>query len=234
MEENKSKVTLHGMWASTYSKRVEIALKLKGIHYEYVEEDLSNKTETLVQLNPVHKKVPLLVHDGKPVAESQVILDYVDETWKNSPRLLPDDPYERAQVRFWVSYINQQVIEVIGQVLFQEGEAQAKSIEEARERFRVLEEGLKKHFPDKTIRENDDVGLLDIIIISTFGSHKVYHEELGLETSLINPVNTPTLYNWIESLKELTVMKEAEMPSDRLVPFLQMYRQMHLQQAANA
>ncbi|KAJ4909319.1 Glutathione S-transferase U10 [Raphanus sativus] len=210
MEENKSKVTLHGMWASSYSKRVEIALKTQGY--------------TL--------RVPLLVHDGKPLAESQVILEYIDETWKNSPRLLPEDTYERAQVRFWVSYINQQVIEVMGQVLFQEGEAQAKSIEEARERFRVLEEGLKKHFPDKSIRESDDVGLLDIAIISTFGSQKVYHEVLGVR--VINPVSTPTLYNWIESLKELTVMKEAEVPRDRLVPFLQMYRQWHLQQAANA
>lgn len=121
----------------------------------------------------------------------------------------------------------------MGQVLFQEGEAQAKSIEEARKRFKVLEEGLKKHFPDKIIRENDDVGLLDIIIISTFGSHKVYHEVFGVG-AVIDPVNTPTLYNWIESLQELTVMKEAEMPRDRLVPFLQMYRQRHLQQAANA
>ncbi|KAG2281762.1 hypothetical protein Bca52824_052982 [Brassica carinata] len=214
MEENKSKVTLHGMWASSYSKRVEIALKLKGILYEYVEEDLSNKTESLVQLNPVHKKVPLLVHDGKPVAESQVILEYIDETWKNSPRLLPEDSYERAQVRFWVSYINEQVIEVMRKVLFQEGEAQEKAIEEARE-----------------VQKNDDVGLLDIIIISTFGSHKDYHELFGV--GIIDPVNTPTLYNWIESLKELAVIKEAEVPSDRLVPFLQMYRQMHLQQAAN-
>lgn len=109
MEKKKSNVILHGMWASTYSKRVELALKLKGISYEYVEEDLKNKTESLIQLNPVHKKIPLLVHDGKPVAESQVILDYIDETWKNSPRLYPEDPYERAQVRFWVNYINQEV-----------------------------------------------------------------------------------------------------------------------------
>ena len=82
MEEKKSKVILHGMWASTYSKRVEIALKLKGISYEYVEEDLKNKTESLIQLSPVLKKIPLLVHDGKPVADTQVILDYIDETWK--------------------------------------------------------------------------------------------------------------------------------------------------------
>ncbi|CAN7130299.1 unnamed protein product [Brassica rapa subsp. narinosa] len=232
MEEKKSKVILHGMWASTYSKRVEIALKLKGISYEYVEEDLKNKTESLIQLSPVLKKIPLLVHDGKPVADTQVILDYIDETWKNSPRFYPEDPYERAQVRFWVIYINQQVFEVMGRVMLQEGEAQAKSVGEARERFKVLEEGIKKQFPNKTIRGNDDVGLLDIIIIASFGVHKALHEAIGVE--IIDPVNTPNLYNWIEQLQELTVIKEVEVPHDRLVTFLQKCRQEHLQHTANA
>ncbi|WZZ06927.1 hypothetical protein YC2023_092848 [Brassica napus] len=209
------------MWASTYSKRVEIALKLKGISYEYVEEDLKNKTESLIQLNPVLKKIPLLVHDGKPVADTQVILDYIDETWKNSPRFYHEDPYERAQV-----------FDVVARVLYQKGEAATRSVEVARERFRVLEEGLKKHFPNKIIRENDDVGLLDITIIASFGVHKVFHESIGVE--IIDPVNTPTLYNWIEQLQKLPVIKEVEVPHDRLVTFLQKYRQEHLQQAANA
>ncbi|CAH8355814.1 unnamed protein product [Eruca vesicaria subsp. sativa] len=232
MEEKKSKVILHGMWASTYSKRVEIALKLKGISYEYVEEDLKNKTETLIQLNPVHKKIPLLVHDGKPLAESQVILDYIDETWKNSPRFYPEDPYERTQVRFWVSYINQQVFDIMARVLYQKGEAATRSVEEARERFNVLEEGLKKHFPNKIIKGNDDVGLLDIIIIACFGVHKVFNEAIGVE--IIGPASTPTLYNWIERLQQLPMIKEVEVPHDRLVTFLQKYRQDHLQQATNA
>lgn len=124
------------------------------------------------------------------------------------------------------------MFEVMSRVIFQEGEAQAKSVEEARERFKVLEDGLKKHFPNKIIRENDDVGLLEIIIIATFGAHKVYHEAIGVE--IIDPANTPTLYNWIESLQELPVMKDVELPRDRLVNLLQSIRQKHLQQAANA
>uniref|UniRef100_B9HJH0 Glutathione S-transferase n=1 Tax=Populus trichocarpa TaxID=3694 RepID=B9HJH0_POPTR len=31
MEEETDRVTLHGMWASSYSKRVEMALKIKGM-----------------------------------------------------------------------------------------------------------------------------------------------------------------------------------------------------------
>ncbi|KAK1261038.1 hypothetical protein QJS04_geneDACA013421 [Acorus gramineus] len=101
-------VELYGMSASTFSHRIEIALKIKGVAYEYVEEDLQNKSQNLLQYNPIYEKVPVLIHEGKPLLESLIILKYIDETWKDPP-LLSNDPYNRSRVRFWANFINQTV-----------------------------------------------------------------------------------------------------------------------------
>ncbi|KAL2935122.1 Glutathione S-transferase U10 [Bienertia sinuspersici] len=107
--EEKKKVVLHGMWASPFVRWVKIALKIKGITYEYVEENIKQKSEMLLKYNPIHQKVPVLVHNEKPIVESLIILQYIDDTWNNSPYLLPSNAYSRSMVRFWAEFILNQV-----------------------------------------------------------------------------------------------------------------------------
>ncbi|CAI0440780.1 unnamed protein product [Linum tenue] len=89
--------------------RVRIALAEKGIKYEYRDEDLRNKGELLLKMNPIHKKIPVLIHNGKPVCESNIIVQYVDEVWHDKAPLLPSDPYLRAQARFWADFVDKKV-----------------------------------------------------------------------------------------------------------------------------
>jgi glutathione S-transferase len=96
--------------ASQFVARVRMALNMKGVRYEYIEQDLFNKGSLLLESNPVHKKVPVLIHNGKPIAESLPIVEYVDEVWDAAgAAILPTDPYQRAVARFWAAYTDDKV-----------------------------------------------------------------------------------------------------------------------------
>ena len=96
-------------WLSMFGMRARIALAEKEIKYEYREQDLMNKSQLLLQMNPIHKKIPVLIHKGKPICESIIIVEYIDEVWKEKAPLLPSDPYQRAQARFWADFVNKKV-----------------------------------------------------------------------------------------------------------------------------
>ena len=102
-------VILLDYWASPFGTRVRIALAEKGIKYEYKEENFDDKSQLLLKANPVYKQIPVLIHNGKVVCESTIILEYIDEVWKDKSPLLPCDPYERARARFWADYIDKKV-----------------------------------------------------------------------------------------------------------------------------
>jgi glutathione S-transferase len=105
---DNDQVTLLDFWASPVGMRVRIALAEKGVKYEYKEQSLRNKSVLLLEMNPVHRKIPVLIHNGKPICESLNIVQYIDETWNQSP-LLPSDPYERTQSMFWADFVDQKV-----------------------------------------------------------------------------------------------------------------------------
>jgi glutathione S-transferase len=82
-----------------YCARVRIALGEKGIEYERVEIDLSNRPPWLAELNAA-RRVPVL-DDGFPLPESAVIMEYLEERFAERP-LLPSAPDERARARLAV------------------------------------------------------------------------------------------------------------------------------------
>ncbi|KAG8374361.1 hypothetical protein BUALT_Bualt11G0123900 [Buddleja alternifolia] len=207
-----AEVKLFGFWASPVSRRVEMALKLKGVEYEYIEEDLNNKSELLLKYNPVHKKVPVLLHNGKPIAESLIIIEYIDLTWEG-PSILPEDPYERAMARFWAKLLDEKCMPAMWKACWSTGEEREKNKEEAIEHLTFLESELK----EKKFFGGDTIGLVDItanFIAHWFG---IIAELMGVE--LITQDKFPNLSKWVDEYANSSFVKENLPSKDKLVAF---------------
>lgn len=107
-QEMAAEVKVFGYWSIPFSRRVDLALRLKGVAYDHNEEDILKKSDMLLEYNPLYQEVPVLVHRGMPIVGSLVILEYIEETWSGHP-LLPKDPYERAHARFLAKFIDEKV-----------------------------------------------------------------------------------------------------------------------------
>jgi RNA polymerase-associated protein len=82
-----------------YCARVRIALAEKGLDYDAVEIDLSDRPAWVYELN-VTGRVPIL-DDGFVLPESEVIMAYLEDRFPE-PALLPPDPAARARARLLV------------------------------------------------------------------------------------------------------------------------------------
>ncbi|URE22367.1 glutathione s-transferase [Musa troglodytarum] len=157
-------VVLLDFWVSPFGQRCRIALAEKGVEYEYREENISgdkNKSPLLLESNPVYKKIPVLILDGKPVCESLIIVQCIDEAWPDRAPLVPADPYARAQARFWADFVDKKVFDSAKNLLMLKGEAQEAAKEEFIEILRLLEGELG----DKKYFGGDAFGFVDIALV---------------------------------------------------------------------
>ncbi|XP_062079337.1 probable glutathione S-transferase isoform X2 [Humulus lupulus] len=212
-------VKVVGFWASPYVYRVIWALKLKGIKFEYIEEDIFNKSDLLLQLNPVHKKVPVFIHGGKPIAESIVILEYIDEMWPQNPLLLPDDPMERAISRFWIKFGDDERKRFFG-FLKKTGEEQEKATIDAHNHLKILEE---KVLGEKKFFGGNSIGMADL----AFGWLAFWPEVVGevAGVTLLEHSSFPNLMAWIENFKNVAVIKESHPDPHRLLGYFRGIRE---------
>ncbi len=92
---------------SPCAQKVRIVLAEKGLSWTKHHVELSQKENLrpeYLKLNPLGV-VPTLVHAGKPVIESSIICDYLDDAYPN-PSLKPQDPYAVAQMRLWMKHVD--------------------------------------------------------------------------------------------------------------------------------
>ncbi|KAJ3684624.1 hypothetical protein LUZ61_013788 [Rhynchospora tenuis] len=201
---------LLGTKGSPYSHRAEVALRLKEANFEFLHEDLAHKSDMLLRYNPIHKKIPVLVHGEKSIVESLIVVEYVDEAF-DGYAILPSDPYERAMARFWARYIDEKVIPAFWMSCWTDGEMQKGFIAQAKETLTTLEGQLK----GKKFFGGDSIGFVDLaagMVAFWFG---ILQEVAGI--NLLNEEDYPVLCRWADDYCSIEPVKESLLDRKLLV-----------------
>ncbi|MCK5362732.1 MAG: glutathione S-transferase family protein, partial [Gammaproteobacteria bacterium] len=102
-----SKLILYHAWSSSASRKVRLCLAEKGLAYESRVLDLrrfQHHGDWYKAFNP-NGIVPCLLVDDRPLVESNLIDEFLDE-WAPRPALMPVDPLQRHEVRRWSKYVD--------------------------------------------------------------------------------------------------------------------------------
>ena len=148
MSDSKAALTIYSVAACPYAQRTRILLHHKGLQADLIELDLSKpRPSWFLDINPAGK-VPALVHDGKPLNESSIINEYLEDVFPGRSAF-PSDPYLKAQSRNLIDFCNTQFTTNLYRVLMEQDAARRARVEAAaRKDWEWLEAFLVRVNPD--------------------------------------------------------------------------------------
>jgi glutathione S-transferase len=112
-------ITLYDFGNSVCCQKVRITLCAKELDWQSIRVDLFRTEQydpSYLKLNP-KGVVPTLVHDGKPVIESTLICEYLDDAVP-APPLVPADPWLRSRMRIWSKMVDEGLFEGATEISF--------------------------------------------------------------------------------------------------------------------
>jgi glutathione S-transferase len=103
-------IELYHFGFSTCSQKVRLVIAEKGLGFESHEVNLlagGQHAPDYVKLNPKHV-VPTLVHDGRVLVESSLIIAYLDDAFPDPP-LRPADALGRYATSRWIKHVDDEL-----------------------------------------------------------------------------------------------------------------------------
>ncbi|MGP1716353.1 MAG: glutathione S-transferase N-terminal domain-containing protein [Methylophilus sp.] len=184
-----------------YSHRCRIVLFEKGMDFEVIDVDLTNKTEDLAILNP-YGEVPVLVERDLVLSEANIINEYIDERFPH-PQLMPADPVMRARARLYLYNFEKDLFNHIKDI--ESGEDDR--VERARKVIRDNLTQLVPIFSKQNYLMGDEYSMLDVAITPLLWRLGHYGIEL--------PNQAAPLLKYAERLFSRPMYAEAMTPSEK-------------------
>jgi glutathione S-transferase len=110
-------IVLHGASGSPFVRKVQVALELKGLPYEQIQQIPFTKDPEYRKINPLGK-IPTLRDGDLTICDSTVICEYLEETYPRVP-LYPSNSADRARARWFEELGGSRVAELAAGIFFQ-------------------------------------------------------------------------------------------------------------------
>ena len=186
-----------------FSHRCRIVLFEKGMDFEVIDVDLSNKTEDLAVLNP-YGGVPVLVERDLVLSEANIINEYIDERFPH-PQLMPADPVMRARARLFLYSFEQDLFSHVKDL-----ESSDEAV--AAEARKTVRDNLTQIVPIFSRQEyllGDEYSMLDVAVTPLLWRLEHY----GIQM----PSQAAPLLKYAERLFARPLYAEAMTPSEKVM-----------------
>ncbi|KAF9616581.1 hypothetical protein IFM89_030348 [Coptis chinensis] len=133
-----------------------------------------------------------MIHKDKPICESLVIVQYIDEAFTSGPSILPSDSYDRAIARFWAAYIDDKWCASLFSIArAKTDEEKATAVGGVTTGLGLLEQAFKKLSKGKGFFGGETIGYIDIALGSYLGWLRAAETLAG--SKYIDETTTPNL-----------------------------------------
>jgi glutathione S-transferase len=144
-------LTLYEHPFALYCQKVIFALRERQLEFDVKVENEDFTREELRELWPI-ASIPVLRDGDRVVAETSIIVEYLDSLDAGGPKLIPDDPEEALQARFWDrvcdAYISDSVQTVVFDALKPDARKDPEAVGAARATFATAYDMLEKRLAD--------------------------------------------------------------------------------------
>ncbi|KMZ64290.1 Glutathione S-transferase-O-methyltransferase fusion protein 4 [Zostera marina] len=187
MKDTELGVKVIGRQSSPFVIRIKIALNIKGILYEFVDEDIIGNQGGI-------SSDVVFIHAGNEIIEPYEIVQYIDETWTtvDTPSILPMDMYDSIVQTFWVKFIDNKIKLAIKEIL-----TESMDVEEFDKTMEILECVFQRCSQGKNFFGGKNMNYIDICFGSMLGF--IFSAENKLtKLKLLDVKKTPLLFKWAE------------------------------------
>jgi RNA polymerase-associated protein len=193
-------MTLYSGTTCPYSHRCRIVLYEKGMDFEVIDVDVSNKPEDLIELSP-DNRLPVLVERDLRLDISNIINEYIDERFPH-PQLMPADPVMRARARLFLHNFEEQLFSHIADI-----EKETKGAARARAAIRDGLTMIAPIFNKQPFMLGEEFSMVDVAIAPLLWRLNHYGIEL--------PKQTAPLLKYAERIFSRPAYIDAMTPSEK-------------------